>query len=72
MHLISFVKGGIAQICFIHPLLPIHLHLALCGGFCIFSTQVMVCSELLKNGDLRSYLQAMDLRYVYVSPCTHH
>lgn len=33
----------------------------------IFSmhVQVMLCSELLANGDLRSYLQSIDLRYTH-------
>ena len=29
----------------------------------VFFPQVLICSEILVNGDLRSYLQGLNLRY---------
>ena len=33
--------------------------------FLFCSLQVLICLEILGNGDLRSYLQGLKLRYVY-------
>ena len=43
--------------------------LNVCSKFLIYYVifvKVLICSEILANGDLRSYLQGLNLRYVWI------